>query len=173
MENVKHSNRWLTMLDKVTGVIERVFLFFSAALLIVMTAAMCFTVHGRFLFDYAGAWSVEFSEYVLLYVTFLAAPWLVRQGEHIKIDLLTSNLPEKGQRRFRIFSYAICLLACIFIAYYGFMIAWDHYVRGVTIINILYVPKYILLLIIPVSSFVILLELVNQWAQEGRRRNQS
>lgn len=131
-----------------------------------MVLTIGFTVLARFFFNYAGAWSVELSEYIMLYATFLAAPWLVRQGEHIKLDLLTNALSEKNQYYFKMFAYIVSLLVCIIVAYFGFIVAWDNYVREVTLINIFSLPKYILLVIIPISGLFMLLEFLNRIIQE-------
>ena len=39
------------------------------------------------------AWSNEMSEHMLYCMTMLAAPWLLRQGQHIRVDILLRALP--------------------------------------------------------------------------------
>ena len=41
------------------------------------------------------AWSNEASEYMLYLITLLAAPWLLRQGQHIRIDIVLRALPPR------------------------------------------------------------------------------
>src|SRR5579863_7109977 len=41
------------------------------------------------------SWADETSEYMLYLITMLAAPWLLRQGRHIRIDILLHALPPK------------------------------------------------------------------------------
>ena len=38
-------------------------------------------------------WSNEVSEDILYLVTLLAGPWLLRQGQHIRVDILLRALP--------------------------------------------------------------------------------
>ena len=40
-------------------------------------------------------WSNEVSEYILYLVTLLAAPWLLRAGQHIRVDILLQALPPR------------------------------------------------------------------------------
>src|SRR3990170_8735242 len=40
----------------------------------------------------------KFTEYALLWFTFLAAAWLLREGGHISIDTVISRLPTKTRR---------------------------------------------------------------------------
>ena len=40
-------------------------------------------------------WSNEVSEYILYLVTLLSAPWLLRRGQHIRVDILLRALPAR------------------------------------------------------------------------------
>ena len=40
-------------------------------------------------------WSGEVSEDILYLLTLLAAPWLLRQGQHIRVDILLRALPPR------------------------------------------------------------------------------
>jgi len=40
-------------------------------------------------------WSPEVAEYMLYLSTFLASPWLLREGQHIRMDMLLRALPNK------------------------------------------------------------------------------
>jgi len=40
--------------------------------------------------------SVELTEYALFLTTMMAAPWLLRQGRHIRIDILLARLPPRA-----------------------------------------------------------------------------
>ena len=39
------------------------------------------------------AWSNEISELMLYLITLLAAPWLLREGQHIRVDIVLRALP--------------------------------------------------------------------------------
>ena len=40
-------------------------------------------------------WLLEATEYVLYGGTFLAAPWVLRKGAHVRVDLLVAGLPRQ------------------------------------------------------------------------------
>src|SRR5471032_277018 len=42
---------------------------------------------------YSVAWANEATEYALYLITLLVAPWLLRQGQHIRIDILLRAMP--------------------------------------------------------------------------------
>ena len=41
------------------------------------------------------AWSNEVSEWMLYLVTMLSAPWLLRRGQHIRVDILLRAIPTR------------------------------------------------------------------------------
>ena len=53
------------------------------------------------------AWSNEISELMLYLITMCVAPWLLRQGQHIRVDIVLQALPRRlawprvGRRRAR------------------------------------------------------------------------
>ena len=42
------------------------------------------------------AWSNEVSELLLYAITLLAAPWLLREGRHIRVDIVLRALPKRA-----------------------------------------------------------------------------
>ena len=65
----------------------------AAALVLAMTALIIADVTLRNLFSSALPASVELTEYALFYATTFAAPWLLKRGQHIRIDVVISRVP--------------------------------------------------------------------------------
>jgi TRAP-type C4-dicarboxylate transport system permease small subunit len=60
---------------------------------------------GLFVVD----WSVAVTEYAMLYVTALAAPWLLRERGHVYIEILRARMPDPVNRVFARMVYALGL----------------------------------------------------------------
>ena len=41
-------------------------------------------------------WANEVSEYALYVITLLTAPWLLRRGQHVRIDLVLTLVPARA-----------------------------------------------------------------------------
>jgi TRAP-type transport system small permease protein len=67
----------------------------SAALVLALTAIFTLTVLLRVLAGSRVTGDVELSEYTMLLITVFAAPWLLRLGQHVRIDVLLVNLPPR------------------------------------------------------------------------------
>lgn len=59
------------------------------------------------------AWSNEVSEWLLLLVTLCVAPWLLRQGQHIRVDILLQPLPARLAWALEWLGDAIGLATCL------------------------------------------------------------
>lgn len=105
-------------------------------------------------------WMVEVTEYALYAGTFLAAPWVLRQGSHVRVDLLLISLPIKIARRIEQFADLCGLIACVVMSYYGVIVLADAYQSRMVQLKSLSVPEWLLLLPIPLGCGLLAIEFV-------------
>jgi TRAP-type C4-dicarboxylate transport system permease small subunit len=72
-------------------------------------------------------WVADVSEYLLFFSTFLGAPWLMRLGLHVRVDVLLSALSKGAARKMEQALDLFCIGICGVLAYYGFLAAVDAY----------------------------------------------
>ena len=101
------------------------------------------------------AWSNELSETGLYLITVLAAPWLLRQGQHIRVDILLRALPRTVGWACEWLSDAVALACCVAVAVYGTRAAWESYVQGSITIKTLVTPEWWTLAPLP-AAFALL-----------------
>ncbi|NBU72190.1 MAG: TRAP transporter small permease, partial [Bacteroidetes bacterium] len=58
------------------------------------------------------AWANEVAEYTLYLSTFLAAPWLLRQGAHVRMDVVLKMLPTNLAWALEVLADIFAILAC-------------------------------------------------------------
>lgn len=75
-------------------------------------------------------WVVDVSEYLLFFSTFLGAPWLMRMGLHVRVDVLLTALSKGAARRLEQALDLFCIGICGTLAYYGLLAAVDAYRLG-------------------------------------------
>ena len=68
----------------------------AAIVILAMTALIVTDVALRNLAGTVIRGSVELTEYALFLSTMMAAPWLLRHGRHIRIDILLTRLPPRA-----------------------------------------------------------------------------
>ena len=90
------------------------------------------------------AHTLTLTEYGLLYLTMLAAPWLVREKGHVHIELVTAALPPRARFWLTRVVYALCVLTCAVIFYFGLEVTIAHYQRSVIDVRSFDMPRWLL-----------------------------
>ena len=89
----------MTRLEAAYGRLLEAFALVACALVLSMTVMICADVllrNVRIIPGVAGlAWSNEISEAMLYLVTMLTAPWLLRRGQHIRVDVVLRAVPKR------------------------------------------------------------------------------
>jgi TRAP-type transport system small permease protein len=106
------------------------------------------------------AWSNEVSELMLFLITMLVAPWLLRQGQHIRVDIVLQALPARLAWRLEWVADVIGLGCCLLIAWFGGQAAWASYLSGSVNIKTLVTPEWWSLLPLPVVFVLLSIEMV-------------
>jgi TRAP-type transport system small permease protein len=106
------------------------------------------------------AWSNEISELMLYLITMCVAPWLLRQGQHIRIDILLQALPKQLAWYFEWVSDVLGLACCCVIAWYGSQAAWSSYASGAVNIKTLVTPEWWALAPLPVVFILLAIEMI-------------
>lgn len=86
------------------------------------------------------------SEYALLYVTMLAAPMLVREGGHVRIDSFVGFLPPTGLRWLERAVILTCLCLSLFACFLATRFAVQFWVSGTLDIRSIEIPRALLFL---------------------------
>lgn len=106
------------------------------------------------------AWSNEVSELMLYLITMCVAPWLLRQGQHIRVDILLTVLPKRLAWALEWVGDALGLACCLFMAWYGARAAWASFQSGAVNIKTLVTPEWWALAPLPVVFVLLAIEMV-------------
>lgn len=103
-------------------------------------------------------WIVQFNEYALLWLTFLATAWVLQRDRHVSIDLLTRKASGPRQLVLDLVRNVICGGFCALLCWQSTAVVWDHFQRGIVDVKGVDVPKYLILVVIPVSFLLLTLQ---------------
>lgn len=136
----------------------------ACALVFGMTLMICADVllrNVRVVPGLAGlAWSNEISESMLYLITMLTAPWLLRKGQHVRVDIVLRAVPKPAGWVFEWVADALGLACCLAIAYYGARAALASLAAGSMSIKTLVTPEWWLLSVLPVAFLALALEML-------------
>ena len=111
------------------------------------------------------AWANEATEYALYLITLLVAPWLLRQGQHIRIDVLLRVLPPRLAWFCEWASDLLALTCCIAMAYAANEVTAGSMAKGFTIQKTLTFPEWWLLAPLQVCFALLAIEIVFRMAR--------
>ncbi len=106
------------------------------------------------------AWSNEISELLLYLVTMCVAPWLLRQGQHIRVDIVLQALPPRVAWSLEWVGDLLGLACCVVLAWYGAQATLSSYLSGAVNIKTLVTPEWWSLLPLPVVFVLLAIEMV-------------
>ncbi len=122
-----------------------------SALGISMAAIVALEVFCRYVLNHSLFWTEELARYILVWLTFLGATAAYRRKAHPGLDILTARMGPRLHRANTIFIHCICL--CFFLVMISYGIDFSYFVR-LQITPALYLPKWIIFAIIPVSGLL-------------------
>ena len=148
----------MKFLDKVC----ELFAVLSALLLVFITFSIGYSIFTRQVGISSPIWIVQFNEYALLWITFLATAWLLANDKHVAIQLLTNRLRRKGNWVLSLLHNLIGIVLCSVFLWYGFFTTRDHLIRHVMDTQAIDVPKGYIIAVIPFGFFLLLLQFIKK-----------
>jgi TRAP-type C4-dicarboxylate transport system permease small subunit len=106
------------------------------------------------------AWANEVTEYSLYLITLLTAPWLLRRGQHIRIDVALRVMPPRLAWYCEWLCDLIALACCLLIAFAGWKAATASHAIGSMVIKTLAIPEWWLLAPLPVCFTLLAVEVL-------------
>lgn len=131
-----------------------------------MTVVVAVQVFFRYGLNQSLFWSEELARYLLVWLSFLGASVAYRRKAHPGIDLLQAKMPATLQRLSAITVHLASLALFIVMIVYGYRFA--YFVR-LQISPALYLPKWIVFSIIPISGFILMIHGFNFLLKEVTR----
>ena len=127
-----------------------------AFVVLLVSADICM----RYFFNSPIQGSLETAEYGLLFLTLLAATWLVRRDKHVRMELLIQRLKPVTQAYVNACTSILCAVICAGICYYGVLVVIDRYNTGHRLNTTLEPISYPLTAIIPLCFFLLFVQFI-------------
>jgi TRAP-type transport system small permease protein len=104
--------------------------------------------------------SNDVSEYALYFCTLLAAPWLLRAGQHIRVDILLRAIPQRLAWVFEWISDVLGLAACAVVAWMGLVMTLRSHAAEAMQTRSLVLPEWWFLAALPVTFALLAMEFI-------------
>jgi C4-dicarboxylate transporter DctQ subunit len=153
--------RLFRLLDRIEGWLAAA----ATILLVAVTLSVCADVLMRTLFNSPIIWVVEIDEYALLYITFLGTAWTLRQGSHVRVDILIGLFPPAGRRILGMISSFLGIMVSVVLMAWGVVVTWDKFVSHAYKPTVINFPTWIVVIIIPIGSLFLAIRFARNLAE--------
>lgn len=103
-------------------------------------------------------WLIEVAEYGLYISTFLAAPWVLHLGGHVRVDVLITLLPKPAAKALDALVDLTGLAISVMLLYFAVLAAHDAHSIGSMIFKELVLPEWVLLSVMPFGFALLAVE---------------
>jgi TRAP-type C4-dicarboxylate transport system permease small subunit len=124
----------------------------AAAMLFSVTLAIFFEVTWRYIGGRSQLWVTEISEYSLLYITFLAGPYLLQHNRHVTVDLLTAGRTGLAAKALNALIAITGCAVCALVTFKGVDLVLDQYATGLRRITVMAPRSWYIIAAFPLGT---------------------
>ncbi|MGQ9507960.1 MAG: TRAP transporter small permease [Thermodesulfobacteriota bacterium] len=147
-------------MDKIVRVYNAILISLASGMMAGLVGIVCLDLLLRYFFKAPLLWGTEVTEILLLDITFLGMAWVFKEDGHVVIDVFTHGMGGKKKKILDGVSYFFVGVVAVVLVYYGFYATYDHLKRGVFNPTIIQTPIWLILIVIPVGSLPLLIEVL-------------
>ena len=129
--------------------------YVAGGLTVFVMATVSYEVVTRKLVGTSLTWVVDFGQAALLFITFLAAPWVLKEDAHVKIDVVTSRLSPPSRDAVGTGTAIVASGVMLLLAIVGAQEALADLRTGRTVVSSAVYPRVWISLVIPVGSLAL------------------
>ena len=102
--------------------------------------------------------SNDISEYALYFCTLLGAPWLLRAGQHIRVDIVLRAIPARLAYGCEWLSDMMAFAGCVALAWMGVVMTFKSYASGAIQIKSVVIPEWWVMAPLPIAFALLAIE---------------
>jgi TRAP-type C4-dicarboxylate transport system permease small subunit len=148
---------------RLSGLAERLFDFLAvvaALTLFAMVALVTADIVMRNTARVGFPWANEVTEYALYLITLMTAPWLLRRGQHVRIDMALVLVPPRAAWAMEATADLLGLAASLVLIWYGTIMTLQSARLGSLTIKNLVFPEWWLLWPLPACFVLVAFEFI-------------
>jgi TRAP-type C4-dicarboxylate transport system permease small subunit len=153
---------WIRFLSKAGKILNRFYDYvgwFVSFLLLGSMLVVTYDVGMRSIANKPLPWTTEIMGYLLVYVTFLGAPWVLSIEEgHVTIDILVKRLGPRTRLVLKQITSVMGAIGCAIVTWYAALNTWSLYLDKYYLETTLEIPIYHLHAVIALGSLLLFVQ---------------
>ncbi|MBN1957260.1 MAG: TRAP transporter small permease [Desulfuromonadales bacterium] len=153
-----------TFLKKLCRVINRISEIgelLTEIMIVVLALMIFYEVIARYIFRNPSVYTVEISEYIMIFITFISAGWVLQQDRHINMTILVDRLSSKARSILKVLTSSITMAYCLVIIWKSVrtvLIAYNGDYHSASAVNF---PLWIVYFFIPLGISILFLQYIS------------
>jgi len=150
----------LVKIGTIFDLVNKFFVWFIAILLTFGWLSVCYDVVMRSLLNRPTIWTLEINQKILVFITFLGAAWLLREGGHVRIDILVNWLPKRALTIINFMTSLLSAIACLVVVWFGVLVVWEQFQMDYRDPTVLALPQGPIYIVIPLGFFLLFVNFI-------------
>ena len=151
---LRQDNRRMSILEKLSRAVNQWIEYSLFGLGLSMSIIVAVQVFCRYVLNHSLFWSEELARYLLVWLTFLGASVAYYRGMHPGIDVIYVRLPDTVRKAAAVTVHLLSMALFAIMIIFG--VKFAYFIRH-QISPALYLPKWLVFTIIPLSGTVLML----------------
>ncbi len=111
-------------------------------------------------FQSSDIFSVEISEYLLVFISFASIAYVLKEDRHVRVEVFIDHLSPRPRLVLDIFTAFLALVFCIIVVWKSAAVTIFNFEKGFRSASLVSFPMWIPYMIILVGSFLLLLQYI-------------
>jgi TRAP-type C4-dicarboxylate transport system permease small subunit len=155
----------VNLLRRIANIFDRTVDFLAilgVVLFVFIMLSVVYEIFMRYFLSRPSIWVIELTSDSLLFITFLGSAWVLRKEGHVSLDLVLNRLNPRAQNIINIITSILASIACLVIVLFSAKATWKTFQMGYKGATDLETPKWILLSVIPLGSFLLFIQFLRR-----------
>ena len=161
--------KFLSAADRIFDLVTKYLCYLAAAILVMISVSISLDVVLRYTINNPLKWVFEGTEYAMLFITFLAATYVLQKDEHVRLDLAINALGPRLRTGINAFTSLVMAVVCLVLTWSSAKYTIYLFQNDVTIIKYYTIPKFVIYFIIPVGFFLLFIQSLKRTYQYIRQ----
>ena len=155
----------MELTTKLRAIFERVLNVLSVAagvLVAFLMIVVCGDVFMRYFLNRPIFWTIEVTQYAMVFILFLGAAWLLREEGHVVMDVLVNRLGQKPRNLTNAVTSIMAAIVCLIITWYGIRVNVDYFQTDFIYSATLDIPAFLLQAVVPLGTFLLFIQFLRR-----------
>ena len=147
-----------TVFDRVLNVLSGA----AGVLVALMLIEVNVDVFMRYFLNRPIPWTIEFTQYSMIFILFLGAAWVLRNEGHVVMDIMLIRLSSRSRKLTNGITSIMAAIVCFIITVYGTLVNIDYFQTGYMFGEVLNIPAFSLQFVVPLGMFLLTVQFLRR-----------